>query len=556
MSSVFAAAARGMQPSAPESASEAGSVLGSPLRAQGKGDLKQSTEKAKVALRFWLKKGKTEVDPDNQKHISAYLALKDLLPAGRHVTLKAFLNAIGGATVGNAKGARFTTSFWMVPKVNFPNGLPKSIVDHEVSAEELARLFDVPGDFDCSSRYIVDQVVPRLKLGQRVSEFTFYQRHQEEIKVSKDTITGSRRRPRMELDLEDIEKVSSGSSGEESDEAPLSLATVKKDPRTWRSPSFLGQPSAPKNPPPRRLRHALSDDHHADQAVLADRVLDHIEGAAASGALYHPNDESSHTVHFWASQMVFALAKSLETSQGDGARDAFGAQASAERTPLQAGLTKHYITGELHLCRAVSLMVAVVATVPEVLEVALVVRTTNTATGTSDTIATTATSIDITECRRSVSVICMVGLGQQAQLVSTIVAALVESDSVLVLRHFMPIIRRLEALGCFVPEITAAVGALAKAVGDTPELANVVFKIKKVDLGDAARAKGDEADRVTAEGDQTGGKVEPDALGDLGGPARLRFFCAPCTRVSWSAEARPRGSRWWRPTPWSSAQTL
>ena len=427
--------------------------------------------------------------------MSVYLQLKSQMPRGRNVTYKAFRDALGSETVGTATGARIATSYWLVPKENFPHGLPRSIVDWELTYEQLCERFEVPTDWSAEGRYIVDQHIPRNKLRAHVSSYEFYSKSEKEIKTSKaSSSTGlpqraqKRRSPPVcdaESSSDDVEMES---FDESEDSKPLNaLKPVKLEsgetPSTGTgstAASALESPPALQTRPlPRVLRMEISEEVDDDRTLSADAILTNMLQAAQHGALYHSNNAASHTVHFWVTQMVFALAKPESEA-------AVGAQTT--QTPLKVGMTSDSLTRELQVVSPWSVVrptrgVAAATTISMVVVVA--------ADGTRVT-----PTMDAIGSRCNFGVVGTVGHQPQAKLVPVLVLILLDNDCVHLLRHFMPLIVRLRALGCKVPSITTAIEALSTAVKDKP-LGEARFHVA------------------------TGAR---DALGDLSGKPRFRFF--------------------------------
>jgi len=72
-------------------------------------------------------------------------------------------------------GGRVKNEVWVVPKANFPDGLPANVAASQVSKDDLAELQLVGGcDVDGDMYYFIDQECPRKFLGKQVLTLEFF----------------------------------------------------------------------------------------------------------------------------------------------------------------------------------------------------------------------------------------------------------------------------------------------------------------------------------------------------------------------------------------------
>ena len=94
---------------------------------------KQSNKhEARRALRRFQQTGHASLDPDNDTHVTAYLTLRATMthvPPGK---LKKYLET---ASTSVTMGAQYLEDYWVVPKRNFPNGMPDAIKEYLVDPE-------------------------------------------------------------------------------------------------------------------------------------------------------------------------------------------------------------------------------------------------------------------------------------------------------------------------------------------------------------------------------------------------------------------------------------
>ena len=114
---------------------------------------------ARTAL-LAFKRQNFDVDPDDDEHVQAYMALRG---AASWVTPKAFVKYLQSRVESVHHGEKTSVEFWAVPKTNFPKGLPAKIADAVADGGEVDDL-----SLDRARFFVIDKVIPRDKLGKNV----------------------------------------------------------------------------------------------------------------------------------------------------------------------------------------------------------------------------------------------------------------------------------------------------------------------------------------------------------------------------------------------------
>ena len=113
-----------------------------------------------------------DIDDTDDTHIQTYITLRKT--CGK-VYPEKFMEAWKKRRVDASLGLKITRKVWLVPKANFPMGLPPAIQDDVVSADQrqlMDRMTGHPLDFEHC--YIVDRRQPIEGLGKYVNEAEYY----------------------------------------------------------------------------------------------------------------------------------------------------------------------------------------------------------------------------------------------------------------------------------------------------------------------------------------------------------------------------------------------
>ena len=169
-----------------------------PLRRNSDLSIPAHTDSAKIALRRWQREGKKNLDPDNDVHVQAYNQLRMLGPSVTAKKLVAFLkNAKSAMSVGTTT----EEAYWLVPKINFPSGLPPDINDCVVdpNALESSQLRAEEGGtvtaVDSDNFWVVDKAIDRSILGKGTYTLKFWGSNHTKCNLnpsgSSDAISGA-----------------------------------------------------------------------------------------------------------------------------------------------------------------------------------------------------------------------------------------------------------------------------------------------------------------------------------------------------------------------------
>lgn len=115
-----------------------------------------------ASLKRWSALG---LDHENPAHIAAYRLARQSSNRPRAEQVLAILES---QKMEHLSGARMSTAFLLVPRKNFPQGLPPSLQAWVTEESELREQHAVPMDSDFSSVYIMDGNAPKGDLGRQV----------------------------------------------------------------------------------------------------------------------------------------------------------------------------------------------------------------------------------------------------------------------------------------------------------------------------------------------------------------------------------------------------
>lgn len=125
--------------------------------------------KISQALRRWKREG-VNIDPTNEAHIAAYRLARQSMDRPRSDQVLAIIES---QTVQHKSGASLTSEFWVVPRVNFPTGVPADLKKWSISETELRENYKVPKDTEFGTSYIFDGGCSRQALGRGVKSIAF-----------------------------------------------------------------------------------------------------------------------------------------------------------------------------------------------------------------------------------------------------------------------------------------------------------------------------------------------------------------------------------------------
>ena len=113
-----------------------------------------------------------EIDDTDDSQIQTYIALRK---TNSKVFPEKFMEAWKKRRVDAKLGLKITRKVWLVPKANFPMGLPPAIQDDVVSADQIQLMDTMTGHpLDCENCYIIDRRQPIEGLGKSVNEAEYY----------------------------------------------------------------------------------------------------------------------------------------------------------------------------------------------------------------------------------------------------------------------------------------------------------------------------------------------------------------------------------------------
>jgi len=139
-----------------------------------------AAEEAQRALANMKKKGFC-ADPNDVAHVQAYVAMRAFT---HRVKGPAFEDYMNNQVKEVGTGAKVSSMFWAVPKVNFAHALPEwlapSVVDDRtLETMELAG----GGNIDRETYHVIDQEVGREKLGNNVLTLEIFMRSSSSCRV-------------------------------------------------------------------------------------------------------------------------------------------------------------------------------------------------------------------------------------------------------------------------------------------------------------------------------------------------------------------------------------
>ena len=119
-----------------------------------------------------LKRHHTEIDDTNPEQVQCYIML-------RRTTAKVFadkfLEAWKKRRLDVTAGLRFKRKVWLVPRENFPLGLPSAVKDAQLSPEQKEKMEQQTGyTIDDARCFLIDTCVDRGALGKNVEEAEYY----------------------------------------------------------------------------------------------------------------------------------------------------------------------------------------------------------------------------------------------------------------------------------------------------------------------------------------------------------------------------------------------
>ena len=125
--------------------------------------------KISAALRRWQRDG-VAIDPKSEAHIAAYRLARQTHDRPRADQVLAIIES---QRVQHKSAANLTSDFWLVPRCNFPDGLPADLKKWSMSEAELRKSFQVPKDTDFGQSFILDGGCARQGLGRGVKSMGF-----------------------------------------------------------------------------------------------------------------------------------------------------------------------------------------------------------------------------------------------------------------------------------------------------------------------------------------------------------------------------------------------
>ena len=132
-----------------------------------------SMSAASQALRRYRNDGIAIADPKDEAQCRLYMQLRTAKP---RATAQEFLTFMKNARQEITTGAKAETSYWGVPKINFPHGLPEEIERAIADENTLAEMEAQSGEMklDPLAYWVVDMMIDRSLLGKNVVTLKFY----------------------------------------------------------------------------------------------------------------------------------------------------------------------------------------------------------------------------------------------------------------------------------------------------------------------------------------------------------------------------------------------
>ena len=289
------------------------------------------------------------------------------------------------AILGNAKtvvsqGARLSTDFVLVPKLNLfqsaagapasaaaaPDnsaaGAPDWLQEWIVDEIELRATYHVPPDSDFSQHFICDGNIPaevKGRLGKRLKKIAFEEnamtsmsagkrdRQEEDPQYSAAGAPGpsAARAPRVAAnsDLVTLIVPTGAAAG-----APEVAAAGAPAGAAAGAPAGAAASEEPGIKRQRILKILRSEEQQVDseeaENVILEELIKKIKKAAAAKLLYSEDPQCASTVHFWSMQVLAAMKASQAVPDGSAAAAPDGSAAAA---PEKAQLIKKHFAGFL-----------------------------------------------------------------------------------------------------------------------------------------------------------------------------------------------------------------
>ena len=119
-----------------------------------------------------LKRNYPEIDEEDPTQVQTYIFLRRTVS---RVFPGPFLTAWKKRRLDVKAGVTFKRSMWLVPRANFPLGLPPALKEAQVSQEQKVAMEQQTGHkIDDSVCFLIDQCVERGLLGMNVEEAVYY----------------------------------------------------------------------------------------------------------------------------------------------------------------------------------------------------------------------------------------------------------------------------------------------------------------------------------------------------------------------------------------------
>lgn len=261
--------------------------------------------KISAALRRWQREG-VAVDSKNATHIAAYRLARQAndRPRSEHV-----LAIIASQELEHRSGAKISSDFLLVPRGNFPTGLPTDIAMWHVSEADIRSGYQVPQDVDFGTAWIVDAGCPRSGLGRGVKTISFQEILARVSRAGVDACGSGEPVPPSPVELPAVAPPESGDL--------VAPGTAASAPGSVDSVALVAAASTPGSdtggPPSKRarvLRMMGSDDGITAEELEAaswEQLLGKVRSAARLGQMFSTDPGASGTVHFWSNQVLGSL---------------------------------------------------------------------------------------------------------------------------------------------------------------------------------------------------------------------------------------------------------
>ena len=119
-----------------------------------------------------LKRNHGEIDEQNPEQVQCYIMLRRTTTK---VFAEKFLEAWKKRRLDVTAGLRFKRGVWLVPRVNFPLGLPPAVNDAQLSPEQRVAMEQQTGyKIDDACCFLIDTCIDRGALGKNVEEAEYY----------------------------------------------------------------------------------------------------------------------------------------------------------------------------------------------------------------------------------------------------------------------------------------------------------------------------------------------------------------------------------------------